>query len=175
MKYTTTAERLKEIMQENSLRQTDILSKCEPYCKKYNVRLAKNDLSQYVNGKIEPGQEKLAILSYALNVSEAWLMGYDVPKQPRNAPIITYHQEFDDEVLHAMKVLASYSGYNFNITANQYSIETSDTIIKLSPKEVEDYVNNSIDKIRFVTTEIINNKLHDNIRPIKYDLPCDNN
>ena len=41
----------------------------------------KNDLSQYVNGKTEPGQEKLTILGLALNVNEAWLMGYDVPME----------------------------------------------------------------------------------------------
>lgn len=51
----------------------------EPYCKQYDVKLNRNDLSQYVNGKVEPGQTKLYILGQALQVSEAWLMGYDVP------------------------------------------------------------------------------------------------
>jgi len=36
-------------------------------------------LSQYISGLYEPKQDKLYILSQALNVSEAWLMGYDVP------------------------------------------------------------------------------------------------
>ena len=38
----------------------------------------KSDISQYVSGKVEPSQEKLVILGMALNVSEAWLMGFDV-------------------------------------------------------------------------------------------------
>lgn len=76
---TTTASRLLHIMKVRNLKQIDILRLAEPYCKKYGVKLNKNDLSQYVNGKVVPGQSKLYILGQALNVSEAWLMGYDVP------------------------------------------------------------------------------------------------
>lgn len=86
MKKENTSTRLKQIMEEKQLRQVDILEKCKPFCQKYNVKLGRNDLSQYVNGKVEPGQEKLTILGLALNVSEAWLMGFDVPEQ-RNYPI----------------------------------------------------------------------------------------
>lgn len=78
MKSSSTSERLKQIMNERSLRQVDILEAAKPFCEKYGVKLAKNDLSQYVSGKVEPGQEKLTILGLALNVSETWLMGYDV-------------------------------------------------------------------------------------------------
>lgn len=80
MKTTGTADRLHEIMRERNIKQIDILRAAEPFCLKYGIKLAKNDLSQYVNGKVEPGQEKLTILGLALNVSEAWLMGYDVPR-----------------------------------------------------------------------------------------------
>lgn len=79
MKNATTSERLKYVMNEAGLRQTDILQKCKRYCDQYGVRLGKNDLSQYVSGKVEPRQDKLSILGLALDVSEAWLMGYDVP------------------------------------------------------------------------------------------------
>ncbi|MDU1212711.1 transcriptional repressor LexA [Finegoldia magna] len=78
---TTTSKRLKEIMNERNLRQVDILDMVAPYSKKLNIRLAKNDLSQYVSGKVEPSQEKLTLLSLALEVNEPWLMGYDVKKE----------------------------------------------------------------------------------------------
>lgn len=81
MKKYTTAERLRQIMSQRGLKQIDILLLAEPYCIKYNVKLNKNDLSQYVNGKVEPKQHKLSILGLALNVNEAWLMGYDVPME----------------------------------------------------------------------------------------------
>ena len=80
MKTFTTSQRLKQLMKERNIKQVDILIKAEPFCKKYGVKLNKNDLSQYVNGKVEPGQQKLSILGLALNVNEAWLMGYDVPQ-----------------------------------------------------------------------------------------------
>lgn len=79
MKELTTADRLKQIMSERGLKQVDILEACKPYCERYGVQLKKNDLSQYVSGKVEPKQDKLSILGMALNVNEVWLMGYNVP------------------------------------------------------------------------------------------------
>jgi repressor LexA len=68
-------------MNERGLRQVDILRMCEPICKQHNVRLGRNDISQYLSGYAAPKQDKLTVLALALNVSEAWLMGYDVPMQ----------------------------------------------------------------------------------------------
>lgn len=87
MEKQTTAQRLKEIMAIKNLRQTDILRMARPYCEKYDVKLNKSDLSQFVNGKNEPGQWKLTVLGLALNVSEAWLMGYDVPMNRQNSEV----------------------------------------------------------------------------------------
>lgn len=77
MKTSNTSKRLKEYMEANNLRQVDLLRLAEPYCQLYGVKLNKSDLSQYVSGKVEPGQDKLFVLARALNVTEAWLMGYD--------------------------------------------------------------------------------------------------
>lgn len=85
-KSGTTAQRLKTIMDSRRLRQVDIIERAKPICQQYNVRLNKNDLSQYCSGKVEPGQEKLTILSLVLDVSEAWLMGYDVPMERQKQP-----------------------------------------------------------------------------------------
>lgn len=79
MKKTNTSERLKEVMTKKGIKQIDILNMLKPYCQKYNIKLNSNDLSQYVTGKVEPRQNKVYILSEALKVNPAWLMGYDVP------------------------------------------------------------------------------------------------
>lgn len=76
-----TSIRLKKIMRDRNLKQIDILNMAKPICKKYSTRLGKNDLSQYISGKVEPGQWKLFILSETLNVSEGWLMGLNVPME----------------------------------------------------------------------------------------------
>ena len=90
MEKETTSNRLRKIMSERNLRQVDILNLAVPYCEKYNVKLNKSDLSQYCSGKTEPNQDKLFILGEALNVNEAWLMGYDVPM----ALLRTFHKIF---------------------------------------------------------------------------------
>lgn len=74
----TTAERLNQIMNERHIKQVDILNLSLPYCEKFNVKMNKSDISQYASGKSEPSQDKLVVLGMALNVSESWLMGFDV-------------------------------------------------------------------------------------------------
>lgn len=83
MKESKISERLRYIMDTRGIRQVDILEAAKPFCEKHKVKLGKTDLCQYVSGKVEPGQDKLLILSLALGVSEAWLLGYDAPKQSR--------------------------------------------------------------------------------------------
>ncbi len=91
MKKYTTSERLKQIMSERGLKQVDILRSAKPFCEKTGISLGKSSLNQYISGYAEPGQHKLYILGLALNVSEAWLMGYDVPieRTPSKVEIAT--------------------------------------------------------------------------------------
>ena len=86
MKASNTAARLREIMTVRNLKQVDILRLCEPVSRRLGIRINRNDLSQYVNGKVEPGQFKLTVLAHALSVSETWLMGYDVPMTAVDLP-----------------------------------------------------------------------------------------
>lgn len=79
-KKESTSARLKQIMSERNLRQVDILERTLPFCRTYGVKMNKSDISQYVSGKVEPNQDKLFVLSLALNVSEGWLMGFDVSR-----------------------------------------------------------------------------------------------
>ena len=85
-KVSNTAERLQQLMRERGIKQADILEIAEPYCRKFGTTLARNALSQYVSGKVAPKQDRLMVLGNALNVSEVWLMGYDVPME-RNATV----------------------------------------------------------------------------------------
>lgn len=104
MKKANTKTRLEEIMQLRNLKQVDILKLAEPYCQKYDVKLNKSDLSQYLAGKTSPNQDKLVILAMALNVSEAWLMGYDVSMS---------REINDNDTLKDVR-MASYNGVDVN-------------------------------------------------------------
>lgn len=88
MKKETTAVRLNEYMDTHNLKQVDILIKAKPFTEQYGIKLNKNDLSQYVSGKVEPGQDKVFILSKALGVDPAWIMGLDVVEAFSNSVMI---------------------------------------------------------------------------------------
>lgn len=120
MKKENTAIRLKRIMSDRNLRQVDILNLTEPYCKKYDVKMNKSDISQYCSGKTEPNQDKLFVLGIALNVNEAWLMGYDVP-------MTRAEQISDDDIGNAF--------------ANDNLFEIIDNISALSPQEKKHFTN----------------------------------
>lgn len=80
MRKYGTADRLRELMTEKNWKQVDVINNSKPFQEKLGVKLGKSALSQYVNGVQAPDQKKLALLALTFNVSEAWLMGYDVPR-----------------------------------------------------------------------------------------------
>lgn len=77
----TTASRLSQIMNERNLKQVDILRMSQPYQKQLDIKLSKSALSQYVNNIQSPDQDRIYLLSKVLDVSEPWLMGFDVKKE----------------------------------------------------------------------------------------------
>lgn len=80
MKKENAQIRLKRIMNERRLRQVDILRMSEPWQKKLDIKISKNTLSQYINGKSSPDNHKATLLAKTLGVNEAWLLGYNVPR-----------------------------------------------------------------------------------------------
>ena len=70
----TSTERINQIMKEKKLRQIDILNLAKPFQQKYNIKFSKSHLSQYVNGKSNPDNEKIFLLSKVFGVTEACLL-----------------------------------------------------------------------------------------------------
>lgn len=66
-----THERLREAMSDANKKQADLARE---------TGLDKSSISNYLSGKYEPKQKAIGLLARALNVSEMWLWGYDVPK-----------------------------------------------------------------------------------------------
>lgn len=53
------------------------------------AKVPKSSLSLYLSGAYEPKQDRIYDMAKALNVAEAWLMGYDVPmerKEEKSTP-----------------------------------------------------------------------------------------
>ena len=59
-------------MEIRCIRQTDLAEM---------TRISKSKISMYVNGSHEPRSNNIYLLAEALNVQEAWLLGYDVPME----------------------------------------------------------------------------------------------
>jgi len=77
----STKDRLKQLMKERNLKQIDIINMSKPFQEKFDIKLSKSNMSEYVNGKSSPDQAKIYLLANTLDVSEPWLMGYDVPRE----------------------------------------------------------------------------------------------
>lgn len=102
-RVSNTAKRLRQLMDERGLRQVDIVNLCQPYCRIHHIIINKADISIWLKGTVEPRATKLYILCLALNVSEPWMMGFDVPMErqtlPDRHPIDYVVKDGDNEIL----------------------------------------------------------------------------
>lgn len=146
MQRENTAKRLNYLIETRNLRQVDILNLTRPFCDKYQIKMNKSDISQYVSGKVEPNQKKLTILAMALDVSESWLAGYDVPmerldesllkdtvsynKNKQSQRDLAYKERWDDT-----KLLKSF--HNLSSGNKQKVIDYSDKLWSLQQMEEE--------------------------------------
>ena len=67
-----TKDRLKEAMRRTGKKQADLVR---------DTGLNRGTISRYLSGEVEPRQDAAYKLALALNVSETWLWGYDVPME----------------------------------------------------------------------------------------------
>ena len=63
-------DRLQQALDRKGWKAVDLVEKTD---------IPKGAISYYLAGKSKPKADRLYIIAQALNVSEAWLLGYDVP------------------------------------------------------------------------------------------------
>lgn len=73
-------ERFKEILDIRNTTQSELAEK---------TGIHKSQINSWLNGRYKPRQDSLSLLSDALHVSEAWLMGYDVPMNSIATPSVS--------------------------------------------------------------------------------------
>ncbi len=71
-KSETCGKRIEKALLIRKMKQADL-------CRLANV--PKSSMSLYLRGAYEPKQDKIYKMAVVLNVSEIWLMGYDVPME----------------------------------------------------------------------------------------------
>ena len=85
VKTSTTSSRLQEVMRIKKIKQADLARMTD---------ISRGAISNYVLGRYEPKSDIINKLAKALNCSEMWLWGYDVPMErmavetPSETPVI---------------------------------------------------------------------------------------
>lgn len=69
-KTFTFADRIKSLMEMRGLSKSQLAKLCG---------INKSNITRYCNGSYEAKQDVIYRIAEKLNISEAWLMGYDVP------------------------------------------------------------------------------------------------
>ena len=86
--------RLNDAMALRELKQIDFVHAAE----KFNIKLGKSHMSQYVSGKTVPRTDIAHFLAAYLRVNEDWLMGKDVPMEEHAAILPDFAGEQPDHV-----------------------------------------------------------------------------
>lgn len=64
--------RIQDAMNLRNMKAVDICEKTE---------IPKSSMSMYLSGRVEPKSDRLYKIAKCLDVSESWLLGYDVPME----------------------------------------------------------------------------------------------
>ena len=84
----TCANRIRTALKTRRMKQVEL---CQL------AKVPESSLSLYLKGEYEPKQNRIYDMARVLNVSEAWLMGYDVPMErekptPKERIVLTENQ-----------------------------------------------------------------------------------
>lgn len=113
-RVATTAERLAAAMKDTDKKQVDLARE---------TGLDRAAINRYVNGRYDPKWDAISKLARALNVSETWLWGYDVPKERSNK---------NDNLVHIIsKLRKNESFYKLVDELSQLDTEHYDSIHQL--------------------------------------------
>lgn len=99
--------RIQDAMNLRNMKAVDICEK---------TKIPKSSMSMYLSGRVEPKSDRLYKIAKCLDVSESWLLGYDVPmertqKQKNNDAIsdIVVKLRTDDKFLSAVKKIYDFA------------------------------------------------------------------
>ena len=82
------ANRIRTALKYRQMKQVEL-------CQLANI--PESSLSLYLKGAYEPKQDKIYNMARALNVNEAWLMGYDVPMERVSTKVMNTIEVTEDE------------------------------------------------------------------------------
>lgn len=156
----TTAQRMREALELRKMKQIDLA---------LQTGIGKSSISTYLTGEYNPKQKNLYKIAKALNVSETWLMGLDVPMERTNN--IVTSQELQEQVeelgFHNFINLISSAGYEItNLSENIYEIlsERYHWCFKISKDELEELDKNIMNYVCYATDKFMSEKYDSSLK-----------
>lgn len=145
-------DRLKKAMQLRNYKPVEVSEK---------TGIPKSAISQYMSGYAKPKQDRIYLLSKALNVNETWLLGYDVPMNPVNEKLenieknlshkeqllLTKYRTLDDKGKHTVDTVLQMEYNRCNPSAEEkeeirlaaaHNDNTSPEQLKLMKKDLDE-------------------------------------
>ena len=111
------ANRLYEALNIRGMKQIELAQKCG---------IGKSSISQWLSGRSKPNSENVYKLAKALDVEEAWLMGYEnipmkrTPEAERIAQSLTLEQQMSEMMLN--KVIELFHSLEFNQQVHLFEV-----------------------------------------------------
>lgn len=112
-----TAHRIKEALDLRGMKQADLVEK---------TGIGKSSISTYISGSYEPKQKNLYKIAKALNVSLAWLIGYDVPMDSTLTPDEAWDKEAAEFQLIMDEDLKKEQAFKTQLESMGWSYEPED-------------------------------------------------
>lgn len=116
MRKEKCAIRLKRALNIRNMKQSELSEK---------TKIPKSAISQYVSGAFEPRQDRIYLISNALNIDEAWLMGFDVPMERQSELMITKEaptEKLSVSEFNEFSIFIGQMGYYITLDEDGYSI-----------------------------------------------------
>lgn len=98
------------------------------------THIPKSAISQYMSGYAKPKQDRIHLISKALNINEAWLLGYNVPMERNSNELSNTENEYEIEIIKMLK--------NLNDEGKKLVYDYIDTLIASKKYESTEQRNN---------------------------------
>jgi len=98
--------------------------------------IPKSAMSQYCKGSLVPRQIRIHMLALSLDVSEAWLMGYDVPTEREKSP-----NADDDRLKGIMSVLGEIGALSADGSLSDRGCEVVTNMLSNNADMLKKFIN----------------------------------
>lgn len=115
-------DRLRTAIMLSDYKQAEVAERCG---------IPRSTLSEYLSGRYLAKQDNIYRLAHLLNVSEAWLMGYDVPKE-------RIVHTLSDAALHVARLTGSQAAsIDKNKRKTELTMEILDKVSAMNEDQLE--------------------------------------